>query len=120
MRNRVVIYDSERQAILRRKQLYWISQKVSSFFCEPSPDRPDFESREGKQDKQHEGVSFSDYVMREKIALAKSLLIYSQSSYAEIAATLGFFFQSHMGKHFKGPHRHDGHTVPQALQRHGA
>jgi len=39
--------------------------------------------------------------MREKIALAKNLLIYSPSSYGEIAATLGFSSQSHMGKHFK-------------------
>lgn len=51
--------------------------------------------------KRHEGISFSDYVMREKIALAKNLLIYSPSSYGEIAATLGFSSQSHMGKHFK-------------------
>lgn len=51
--------------------------------------------------KRYEGISFSDYVMREKIALAKTLLIYSPSSYGEIAATLGFSSQSHMGKHFK-------------------
>lgn len=51
--------------------------------------------------KRYEGISFSDFVMREKIALAKNLLIYSQSSYGEIAATLGFSSQSHMGKHFK-------------------
>lgn len=51
--------------------------------------------------KRYEGISFSDYVMREKIALAKNLLIYSPSSYGEIAATLGFSSQSHMGKHFK-------------------
>lgn len=51
--------------------------------------------------KRYEGISFSDYVMREKIALAKNLLIYSGSSYGQIAATLGFSSQSHMGKHFK-------------------
>lgn len=51
--------------------------------------------------KRYEGISFSDYVMGEKIALAKNLLIYSQASYGEIAATLGFSSQSHMGKHFK-------------------
>lgn len=51
--------------------------------------------------KRYEGISFSDFVMREKIALAENLLIYSQSSYGEIAATLGFSSQSHMGKHFK-------------------
>ena len=51
--------------------------------------------------KQYEGISFSDFVMREKINLAKSLLIYSQESYGQISATLGFSSQSHMGKHFK-------------------
>ena len=50
MRNQVVIFDSERQAILRKKQLYWVSKKVSSFLWDPNPNRPDFESREGQQD----------------------------------------------------------------------
>lgn len=53
------------------------------------------------QFKKQEGISFSEFVIREKISLAKNLLIYSQDSYGEIAATLGFSSQSHMGKHFK-------------------
>lgn len=53
------------------------------------------------QFKRYEGISFSEFVVREKISLAKNLLIYSQNSYGEIAATLGFSSQSHMGKHFK-------------------
>lgn len=66
--------------------------------------------------KRYEGISFSDYVMREKIALAKNLLIYSPSSYGEIAATLGFSSQSHMGKHFK---RLTGMTPIQFRKRYG-
>ena len=53
------------------------------------------------QFKRYEGISFSEFVIREKISLAKNMLIYSQDSYGEIAATLGFSSQSHMGKHFK-------------------
>lgn len=48
-----------------------------------------------------EGISFSDFVMREKIEQAKSLLIYSPLSCSEIAANLGFSSQSHFGSHFK-------------------
>lgn len=51
--------------------------------------------------KKYEGISFSEFVMREKISLAKELLIYSPLSYGDIAATLGFSSQSHMGEHFK-------------------
>lgn len=51
--------------------------------------------------KQYEGISFSEFVRKEKIAFAKSLLIYSQDSYGQIAATLGFSSQSHLGRHFK-------------------
>lgn len=51
--------------------------------------------------KSYEGLSFSDFVLREKITLAKSLLVYSQFSCGEIASTLSFSSQSHMGQHFK-------------------
>lgn len=51
--------------------------------------------------KHYEGQPFSDFVMREKVNLAKSLLLYSSASYSEIAANLGFSSQSHLGKHFK-------------------
>lgn len=51
--------------------------------------------------RKYEGVSFSDFVMREKVSLAKNMLIYSPYSYIEIAAYLGFCSQSHLGKQFK-------------------
>lgn len=51
--------------------------------------------------RKYEGLSFSHYVMNEKIKQAKSLLLYSTYSYSEIAAYLGFASQSHLGKHFK-------------------
>lgn len=51
--------------------------------------------------KQCEGISISDYILREKINRAKNLLIYSDYSYIEIATYLGFSSQSHLGKQFK-------------------
>lgn len=51
--------------------------------------------------RKYEGVSFSDFVMREKISLVKNMLIYSPYSYIEIARYLGFCSQSHLGKQFK-------------------
>lgn len=51
--------------------------------------------------KRYEGISFSEFVFREKIDLAKNLLLYSSASYGEIAANLGFSSQSHLGKQFK-------------------
>lgn len=53
------------------------------------------------QFKRFEGVTFSEFVVHEKIALAKSMLIYSQDSYGQISATLAFASQSHLGMHFK-------------------
>lgn len=51
--------------------------------------------------RKHEGISFSDFVAREKISLAKNMLIYSPYSYSEISTYLGFSSQSHLGKQFK-------------------
>lgn len=51
--------------------------------------------------KQCEGISISGYILQEKINRAKNLLIYSDYSYIEIAAYLGFSSQSHLGKQFK-------------------
>lgn len=51
--------------------------------------------------KKYEGISLSRYIMNEKIARAKNLLIYSDYSYIEIAAYLGFSSQSHMSTQFK-------------------
>lgn len=60
-----------------------------------------------------EGIPFTDFVLREKVALARSLLVYSQLSCREIASTLGFSSQSHFGRHFK---RSSGMT-PAQFQR---
>lgn len=51
--------------------------------------------------KKCESISFSDFVMREKVSLSKSMLIYSTFSFAEIAMQLGFVSQSHFGMHFR-------------------
>lgn len=51
--------------------------------------------------KKKEGLSLSDYISREKISLAKNLLIYSNYTYSEIASYLGFSSQSHLGEKFK-------------------
>ena len=48
-----------------------------------------------------EGVSLYQYIINEKIRLAKNLLVYSSYSYLEIAHYLGFSSQSHLGTHFK-------------------
>ena len=51
--------------------------------------------------KKHEHISLSDYILKEKIALVKNLLIYSNYTYSEIANYLGFSSQSHLGSRFK-------------------
>lgn len=51
--------------------------------------------------RKYEGISFTDFVLREKISLVKNMLIYSPCSYIEIATYLGFCSQSHLGKQFK-------------------
>lgn len=48
-----------------------------------------------------EGISLYQYILNEKIALAKNFLIYSEYSFSEIATYLGFSSQSHLGKVFK-------------------
>ena len=50
---------------------------------------------------QIEGVTINAYIMRQKVQLAKNMLIYSDISVGEIATYLGFCSQSHMGKIFK-------------------
>lgn len=51
--------------------------------------------------KQAEGITVHDYILREKISLARNMLTYSDKTYTEIAATLGFASQSHLGTVFK-------------------
>lgn len=49
----------------------------------------------------HEGITITEYIQREKINLAKNLLIYSKYTYSEIATYLGYSSQSHLGRQFK-------------------
>lgn len=63
-----------------------------------------------------EGISLSRYILREKIERAKNLLTYSEYSYIEIAAYLGFSSQSHLGTQFKNI---TGCTLHQYRSRYG-
>ena len=51
--------------------------------------------------KKCEHITITEFIQKEKISLAKNLLIYSQYSYIEIATYLGYTSQSHLGKYFK-------------------
>lgn len=51
--------------------------------------------------RKQEGISILQYILREKVNLAKNLLIYSNYSYSEIANYLGFSSQSHLGVQFR-------------------
>lgn len=51
--------------------------------------------------KKEEGITITEYILKEKIRLVKNMLIYSHYSYSTIAAYLGFSSQSHLGKQFK-------------------
>ena len=48
-----------------------------------------------------ENVSLKQYILNEKVRMVKSQLVYSNFSYSQIAANLGFSSQSHMGTIFK-------------------
>lgn len=48
-----------------------------------------------------EGLPLKDYIAREKIVYSKHQLIYTDASFDDIAATLGFASQSHFGRVFK-------------------
>ena len=51
--------------------------------------------------KKCEHITITEFIQKEKISLAKNLLIYSHYSYIEIATYLGYTSQSHLGKYFK-------------------
>ena len=51
--------------------------------------------------KKQEGVTVAEYVWEEKLKLVKEMLVYSRSSFDEIAALFGFCSQSHLGRRFK-------------------
>lgn len=49
-----VFGDANVRAKKQAEQIYKISEKVTSFFCDPAPDRPDFEQREGQLDMSYD------------------------------------------------------------------
>jgi len=55
----------------------------------------------GKVFQEQEGLSLHMYITKEKINLAKNLLVYSNYPCADIAQYLGFASQSHLGSTFK-------------------
>ena len=63
-----------------------------------------------------EHITLKQYILREKITLAKNMLAYSSYSYVEIANYLGFSSQSHLGEQFR---RVTGMTMRQYRQRYG-
>jgi YesN/AraC family two-component response regulator len=51
--------------------------------------------------KKTEQVTISEYILREKVKLARNLLVYSEYTIEDIGLYLGFSSQSHFGKVFK-------------------
>ena len=64
--------------------------------------------------RRQEGVTLKQYILREKVRLAKNMLAYSDYSYIEIANYLCFSSQSHLGEHFR---RITGMTMRQYRNR---
>ncbi len=67
--------------------------------------------------KKTEGVSFSAFVLEEKLKLARKMLMYSDYSYVDIANYLGFSSQSHLGKLFR---EHYGMTLREFRNQYSA
>ena len=63
-----------------------------------------------------EKIPLKQYILREKINLARNMLAYSPYSYIEIANYLGFSSQSHLGEQFR---RFTGMTLHQYRSRYG-
>lgn len=59
---------------------------------------PDYLSRLFREQR---GITIVEYIQREKVRLARNLLVYSEYSLDQIAYYLGFSSQSHFGKVFK-------------------
>lgn len=66
--------------------------------------------------KKEEGITISAYILREKVRLAKNMLMYSRYSNIEIASYLGFCSQSHLGAQFK---KETGMTLHQYREQYG-
>lgn len=64
----------------------------------------------------YEGVTITEYIHREKVKLTQNLLTYSEYTYSEIAAYLGYSSQSHLGRQFR---KHTGMTMYQYRTRYG-
>ena len=61
-----------------------------------------------------ENITLTDFILKEKVKLARNLLSYSPYSYIEIATYLGFSSQSHLGKVFK---KYTGMTMRQYREK---
>lgn len=66
--------------------------------------------------RQCEGISITGFIQQEKINLAQNLLMYSNYSYSDIAAYLGYSSQSHLGTQFK---KHVGMTLREYREVYG-
>ncbi len=66
--------------------------------------------------KRYEKITLKQYITQEKVKLIKNMLTYSDYTFAEIAAYLGFSSQSHMGMDFK---RITGQTLGEYRNRYG-
>lgn len=51
--------------------------------------------------KKSEGMTIGAYILQEKMKLVQNMLIYSSTPFSEIASTLSFSSQSHLGRQFK-------------------
>ena len=51
--------------------------------------------------KEKTGLTFGDYLLRQRIAVAVDLMLYSSKNLTEIAVKSGFYDQSHFIRHFK-------------------
>ncbi|MBR2256842.1 MAG: helix-turn-helix transcriptional regulator [Blautia sp.] len=66
--------------------------------------------------RRQEGITLKQYILQEKVTLAKNMLAYSDYSYIEIANFLCFSSQSHLGEQFR---RITGMTMRQYRNSHG-
>ncbi|MBR6323030.1 MAG: helix-turn-helix transcriptional regulator, partial [Lachnospiraceae bacterium] len=51
--------------------------------------------------RKSEGITITEYILRQKLVLVRNMLIYSDYTYLEITNYLGFPSQSYLGKKFK-------------------
>lgn len=89
------VFDAEKSRAKRlAEQIYKISEKVTSFFCDPPPDRPDFEEREGQLDMSYDildAIKHSQHILVEAgVGIGKSyaylvpLLLYNSYTHKPV------------------------------------